>query len=257
MPLRFRKRLLDRERLVGSFVKTPTGHATEILGDVGFDFVIIDQEHAPFDRSTTDNVLLAARAAATAALVRVPRADPADILAALDDGAAGVLLPHIATVAAARDAVAACRYSGKRGFSNSPRAGRYGGLGLADHVAAGDASTTVIAMIEDPEALDQIDAILAVEGLDAVFIGRGDLTVAYRETSTDAPPVRQAVERITAAARTAGKPALAMVGRADAPEAGWLARLGVTGFVVASDQSFMRQAAGNALDILRRLEPSA
>ena len=112
-------------------------------------------------------------------------------------------------------------------------------------VDASDAATTVIAMIEDPEALDEIDAIVAVDGLDGFFIGRGDLTVAFGAPSNDAPPVQAAVERITAAARAVRKPVCVMV--ASAAEAKAFQALGATAFIVSSDQSFMRRAAGQAL----------
>ncbi|RAI39957.1 aldolase, partial [Rhodoplanes roseus] len=68
----FRQRVIAREPLIGTFLKTPTGHATEIVADAGFDFVVIDQEHAAFDRTTADIALMAARAARVPALVRVP-----------------------------------------------------------------------------------------------------------------------------------------------------------------------------------------
>ena len=117
---RLRQRLLAGERLLGSFLKTPTPHATEILASVGFDFVVIDEEHAPIDRGTTDMILLGARAAGIEALVRVPSFPSAEILSALDCGASGVLVPHVASVAKAREVVAACRYrNGVRGFSPS------------------------------------------------------------------------------------------------------------------------------------------
>ncbi len=245
-PTAFRERFNARAALVGTFIKTPTVHATEILGDLGFDFVVIDEEHAPFDRVAIDNALLAARAAGTAGIVRVPSADPSRILSVLDSGAIGVLVPHVSSAAKAREIAAACRYrGGKRGFSNSPRAGRYGGLGIWAHVDAGDAATTVIAMIEDPEALSDIDAIAAVEGIDGFFIGRGDLTVAFGAPDMDAPVVRDAVERIANAARAASKTVCAMVG--GAAETGWLKELGVTAFIVSSDQGFMRRAAAQAL----------
>ncbi|RBP18111.1 2-keto-3-deoxy-L-rhamnonate aldolase RhmA [Roseiarcus fermentans] len=241
-PASFRARFLAGDLLLGAFIKTPTPHATEILGGVGFDFVVIDEEHAPFDRVTIDTVLLAARASQTAGLVRVAEPTPARLLAALDDGAAGVLAPHVASVEKAKDVVAACRYrGGKRGFSNSPRAGGYGKLGVWDHVDAADASVAVIAMIEDPEALDAIDAIVAVEGLDGVFIGRGDLTVAMGATGPADPRVRAAAQTITAAARTAGKPVCIMV--ADAKEAQDWRALGASAFIVGSDQGFLRQSA--------------
>src|SRR3954471_24704022 len=112
----FRQRLRAGTRLVGTFLKTPTSHATEIIGDVGFDFAVIDQEHAPFDRTSTDIALLAARAANMPALVRV--AGPQAILSVLDCGATGVLVPHVATAAYAREVAALCRYrNGLRGFA--------------------------------------------------------------------------------------------------------------------------------------------
>ncbi|HUE44737.1 MAG TPA: aldolase/citrate lyase family protein, partial [Aestuariivirgaceae bacterium] len=168
----FRQRLLANEPLLGTFIKTPTSHAIEILGDVGFDFVIVDAEHAPFDAHAIDVAMLAARAADIAALVRVAGSSPEPILAALDCGAAGVVVPHVTSRAAAEAAVAASRYrGGRRGYSNSPRAGGYGRLAMWDHVQAADAATAVIAMIEDAEAIDRIEAIMAVEGLDGVFMG--------------------------------------------------------------------------------------
>ncbi|NWG23429.1 MAG: aldolase, partial [Pseudorhodoplanes sp.] len=131
----FRRRFLGREQLVGTFIKTPTTHTIEIIGSLGFDFIVIDEEHAPFDRVTIDAGLLAARAVGTAGIVRVAEPTPAKLLAVLDDGATGVLVPHVSSPAKARDIVAACRYrGGRRGFSNSPRAGGYGALGIWDHV---------------------------------------------------------------------------------------------------------------------------
>jgi len=110
-PAEFRRRFLTGEVLLGTFLKTPTGHATEVLGHVGFDFVVIDQEHAPFDRGTIDLALLAARAAGIAGIVRVAEPTAAKLLAVLDDGAAGVLVPHVSSPGKARDVVAACAAS--------------------------------------------------------------------------------------------------------------------------------------------------
>lgn len=252
----FRSRLLAGESLVGSFIKTPTGHATEIFGDLGFDFAVADQEHAPFGRPEIDTFLLAARAANIAGIVRLPSANPSEILQSLDCGAAGVMIPHIATRGDAEAVVAACRYrTGRRGFSNSPRGGRYGGLGLWDHVDAADDRTTVIAMIEDPEAIDAIESIVSVDGLDCVFIGRGDLTVALGEASPASEKIADVTEKVTKAARAAGKIVCAMTAGGD--DAQWLQELGVTAMIVASDQAFMRQAATQSLKEFRSLRPVA
>lgn len=243
-PREFRRRFLAGETLLGTFLKTPTGHAAEILGSVGLDFVVLDVEHAPFDRGSVDRTLMGARAGGIAGIVRV--AHEGEILGALDDGAAGVLVPHVSSPERAREVVACARYrGGRRGFSNSPRAGDYGGRGIWPHVDAQDAEVTVIAMIEDPEALDCLDAILAVPGLDGAFIGRGDLTVALGAPAMDAPAVRDAAERILAAAGRAKKPICMMV--ANAAEAADFARLGASAFIVASDQGLMRQMAAKVL----------
>ncbi|MGH6858963.1 MAG: HpcH/HpaI aldolase family protein [Phyllobacterium sp.] len=242
----FRARFIRRDALLGTFIKTPTTHSIEILGSMGFDFVVIDEEHAPFDRVTIDNGLLAARAVGTAGLVRVAEPTPSKLLAVLDDGAAGVLVPHVSSAEKARSLVAACRYrGGSRGFSNSPRAGGYGAAGMWPHVDAQDRSVTVIAMIEDPEALDAIDEIVAVEGLDGVFVGRGDLSVAMGADSPNAPAIQAATERIARAAGAVGKPVCVMVG--SIAETDGFRAMGATSFIVSSDQGLMRQSAARVV----------
>ena len=249
----FRTRFRDGKTLLGSFIKTPTSHAVEILGGMGFDFVVIDEEHAPFDRVTIDVALLAARASGTAGIVRVAEPTPSKLLAVLDDGAAGVLIPHVTSVAKAKAVVSACRYrGGSRGFSNSPRAGGYGAISAWPHVDAQDATVTVIAMIEDPEAIEDIDAIVAVEGLDGIFIGRGDLSIALGAESPNAPEIRAATERAIKAARAVGKSACVMVN--SIAETVQFTEMGATAFIVSSDQGFMRQAAAKVLDDFKALK---
>lgn len=249
----FRERFLRGDLLLGTFIKTPGSHTTEIIGGLGFDFVVIDEEHAPFDRVTIDAAILGAKSTGTAGIVRVSEPSAAKLLSALDDGAMGVLVPHVANAAKAKDIVAHCRYrGGRRGFSNTNRGGGYGEAGIWEHVDARDAQTAVIAMIEDPEALDNLDSIMAVEGLDGVFIGRGDLTVAMGATGLGDPRVQSAAEAITAAARRAGKPVCLMV--ANAAEAAQWRKLGASAFIVSSDQGFMRAAAAKTRSDFQALE---
>lgn len=249
----FRERLRAREPLLGTFIKTPVTHPVEILGAAGFDFVVVDQEHAPFDRVTIDSLILAGQAARVPVLVRVPGSDARDILPVLDCGAQGVLVPHVDSPAKAADVVAEARYGGgRRGFTNSSRAGRYGAAGFQEHVAAGDAATAVLAMIEDVAALAVLPRIMAVEGLDAVFIGRGDLSIALGADQPSAPPVVAATEQIAAAARLAGRALCAHVDRIESPDVAWLRALGVTAFIVSSDQGLMRRAALQAVQSFRQ-----
>lgn len=235
------KALLKAGRpLVGSFVKTPSPHVVEVLGEAGADFLVVDREHAPIDEAAVDLAVLAGRAQGVPILVRV--AWSGQILSALDVGAAGVIVPHVSSVEAARDAVAACRYSGGlRGFSNSPRAGRYGGVSLAPHVAAEDARVLTVVMIEDPQAVDAIKDILAVAGVDAVLLGCGDLAVSLGEQAIDSPRIRQLAAQVASAAQEAGVPVIAVAGTAASGQ--WLIDLGVTALVIGSDQSLMRQGA--------------
>ena len=244
----FRQRMLAGEKLVGTFLKTPTSHATEIVAGLGFDFVVIDQEHAPFDRTTTDIALMAARGGNIPALVRVP--GPEAVLSVLDCGASGILMPHVVSAKQAREVAALCRYrGGRRGYATSTRAGGYTSVPMWQHIRASDDSIAVIAQIEDPEALDEIDAIAAVAGIDSLFIGRGDLTAAFGNETPNPPEVRTAVERICAAARKANKPISVYVG--GRPEAEWLKEQGATAFIHNSDQGFLRQAAMKGLAEMR------
>lgn len=242
----FRTRLRAREHVLGTFIKTPTSHAIEILGGLGFDFVVIDQEHAPIDRAAIDVMVLAARASNVAGIVRVGDPGEANILSVLDCGAAGILVPHVDTAEKARAIAAACRYrGGRRGFANTTRAGDFGAVSFADHIATQDAQVACIAMIEDVAALEQIDEIARVPGIDAFFIGRGDITAAIGAPSMTSAETRRVVEPIMAAARRAGMPVIMLSpDRKDATE---MAALGASAFMVASDHGFLRQAARQAL----------
>jgi 2-keto-3-deoxy-L-rhamnonate aldolase RhmA len=214
------------------------------------DFVVIDAEHAPWSRADIDLAVLAARSQSLPALVRVESTQ--HILTALDCGATGVMVPHVSSVEIAREVAEACRYrNGTRGFTNSSRAGRYGALALSEHIDAGDAGTTVIAMLEDPQALADAHAIATVPGIDAFFLGRGDLTVALDERSTDADAVKRAVAVFVDAVQAAGKPLCAFVGKtAEIPA---LRALGVSAFILSSEQGLLRQAATAELAQFRQM----
>jgi len=245
-PRPFAQRLKAGESLLGTFIKVPTVHTTEVIGSVGYDFIVIDQEHAPFDRQAIDTVILAGLAQRMPALVRVDAASPANILGVLDCGAAGILAPHVDSAEKAAAVAAACRYRpGSRGFSRTGRAGGYGSMGVAEHIAQQDAEVLCIAMIEDVAAIDAIDAIAAVPGIDALFIGRGDLCVAMGETATSAPRVVEAVRAIAAGVLRAGKPLLAVAESAEDRAA--MEALGARSFLVGSDLGFLRRAATQSL----------
>ena len=202
-------RLAGREALTGLIVKMPCAAQIESAGHAGFDLVVLDTEHGPGGGFALEEHL---RAAAIPALVRVPGPDA--ILGALDAGATGVVVPHVLDAAGAEAAVAAAHYPprGRRGIALSTRAGRYGAVSLDDHLRRAAEETCVIVQIEDREALEHADAILAVPGVSGVLIGAADLAL-----SLGRPPqagLDAAIDGVIAAAGRAGVAALTVVNTA-------------------------------------------
>ena len=238
----FRQRLLNHDLLIGTWVKTPSPIVCEILGKSELDALCLDAEHAPFGRTELDACIAAIRATNMTPLVRVPSADPHDILNALDCGATGIVVPHVKTVA---DAEAICQRSlygpGGRGFAGSSRAAGFAGKAIADQLRESAEQTTIIAQVEDLEVLDVIDAIAAVDRVDCLFIGRIDLTVALGKTDPNDPVIVDAV----AANYAAGKKAGTAVGMfvADLAEAKQWQDHGASLFLLQSDQSFLLAGA--------------
>jgi len=238
----FRERLLARKRLLGTFLKLPTTQVIEILGPIGYDFVIIDQEHAALDRGITDLMILAARGANIAPVVRIPEFTETAVLSALDCGAMGIMVPHVASVEKARAVARSARYKGgSRGFAGLTRASNWGSVGAVGHMAAQDAQVAVIAMIEDQDAVAVAGDIARVDGIDALFIGRGDLTASFGDDPDAASKVAEISRNVAAAAQAAGVPLMMLpTGRADFEFA---TGLGATALAFSSDHGFIRSAA--------------
>lgn len=231
----FRDRLA--RPLLGTFVKSASHQVMELLALGGLDCAIIDAEHAPFSPGDLDRMILAARGGGLPVLVRVAGLDPAPIAACLDMGATGIVVPHVRSAEEARAAVAAAKYSGRRGFSPSPRAGGYGTRGADAYLAAADGETSVWCQIEDAEALDQLDAIATVEGVDCLFVGRADLSLSLGASGTADPRVADAVRSIGAACRRAGRTAgLFVPGTSEVPQR---TAEGYSAFICGSDQSWL------------------
>ena len=246
----FRQRLIKRDLLIGTWVKTPSPIVCEVLGKTDLDALCLDAEHAPFGRTELDACIAATRATNMTPLVRVPSADPHNILNALDCGATGIVVPHVRTV---EDAEAICLNSlygpGGRGFAGSSRAAGFAGKAIADQLEESAEQTTIIAQIEDVEALNVIDDIAAVERLDCLFIGRIDLTVALGKTDPKDPVVVDAVASICAAGRKANKAVGMFV--ADLAEAKEWQENGASLFLLQSDQAFLLAGAANLAAALR------
>jgi 2-keto-3-deoxy-L-rhamnonate aldolase RhmA len=245
----FRDQLRAGELLAGTWIKTPHPHVVEVLSFSSLDCLVLDAEHAPFDRAALDLCILAARAGGKTVLVRPQSASHEHILNALDCGADGVILPHICNAADAEDAVKACHYiSGGRGYAGSSRAAGYTTKGMAKH-RADAASVTIIAQIEDVEGVENIEAIAAVDGIDALFIGRADLTISYAAQTPDDTIVVDAVDRIVAAGKKAGRMTGMFLGRTS-DVAMWHEK-GASLFILGSDQDFLLQGAAKLAEAVK------
>ncbi|MEV6793569.1 aldolase/citrate lyase family protein [Streptomyces sp. NPDC051320] len=171
-----RQRLAAGERLYGALLRLPSETLVEMAGVAGLDYVVIDCEHGPADMTALQHHVTAAAAQGLEVLVRVGTSESALALRCLDLGAAGLIHPHVDSAQDARRAVAADRYPplGQRGFATYSRAGRFGTVSAADHLAAAE-QTLVVAMIETARACAAADEIASTEGVDAVLVGPADL----------------------------------------------------------------------------------
>lgn len=240
----FRARLLAREPLIGTWVKTPSHIVAEVLGLTGLDCIALDAEHAPFDRGAIDVSIAALRAANMPSLVRIPHNAAEHVLSALDCGASGIVAPHVKSAEEAEALVQSCRYGpGGRGYAGSSRAAGYTTSPMDENLRRGNEETAIIAQIEDLEALEAIDDIASVGGIDCFFIGRIDLTVAYSASSPNDERVVAAVERICEVARAAGRSIGMFVG--DMNEIPKWREAGASLFILKSDHAFMLEGAKN------------
>jgi len=173
---RVKRMLKDGEKTAGAWLQIASPFTAEIMSQAGFDWLMIDMEHGPGDILNLITQLQAMRGSETAALVRAPWNDFVTIKRILDTGVHGLLVPYVNTREEAEAAVRACRYppQGIRGVAGSPRAQGYG-QNVREYLASANDEILVITAVETPVAVANLDSILAVDGVDGVFIGPMDL----------------------------------------------------------------------------------
>ena len=196
------------ERCVGITVSMALPMVSELLGEVGYDLLMIDMEHASMSLETAMGHVLAARGAGTAPFLRVPSNDPVLIKPYLEIHPAGVIVPRICNVKDVESAVEACRYppDGIRGYGPM-RGPRYGLIDQVKYLERVGDEILVAPQIEHVEALDQMDRIAATEGVGAIMIGPNDLSGTMGLLGQlDHPDLWQAFETIVAAAHRANLP---------------------------------------------------
>lgn len=205
---------------VNGWLAVPHAFSAEVMAHQGWDTLTIDMQHGVIDYAQMLGMLQAISTTPTVPIVRVPWLEPGIVMKALDAGAYGVICPMVNTREDAQRLVAYTHYApmGTRSFG-PVRASLYGG---ADYPTEANKTIVVFAMIETAQALDNLDAILSVEGLDAIYIGPSDLSLALgcKPVFDDVDPkVAQAMDHIVERARAHGVQAGVHNGRPDVARA--------------------------------------
>ena len=240
--------LREGRPVIGLTVTIPSTDVVVQAASLGFDFVWIEMEHSPITLETAHNMILATKGEKLVPIVRIPVNEMWTAKRAMDAGALGVVFPFTNSVELARRAVAACKYPplGDRGSGPGIASLRWPAPGgYADFA---DQNILVIVIIERKQAVDQIDEIASVPGIDVLFIGPNDLSHSYGFRGRQEPPVVEAIAKVVAAAKRHKLP----VGRvAGTPEqTAEYIKQGFTFFQAASELRFMAAGATPLLESL-------
>jgi 2-keto-3-deoxy-L-rhamnonate aldolase RhmA len=241
--LGFARRLASESRcLFGTWLKIPALEPVEILADAGFDFIVIDQEHAPLTFEFAYQATVVAQGAGLSVLVRVPDRSGSHLQRLLDAGVDGILVPRVTSVAEAGAAVRQMLFSpgGDRGLGTTSRAGRWGGTARSEYLRFGDEEVLRAVQLEDRDVLAAADEILGVPGLNGVFLGMGDLQLSSGLTQSD-PEIQKLVDHLLNAARERDVPVGTAVQTAAQAQAA--AERGFRYVMVSNDTSLLRSAA--------------
>ena len=202
----FKRALKDGRAQIGLWSSLSSNYTVEVIAGAGFDWILLDQEHSPNDLEALLAQLQAAAPYPTTPVVRVPWNDTVHIKRVLDIGAQSLLIPYVCSPAEAKAAVAATRYppEGVRGVAGTTRASRFGRV--KNYAKRAHEEICVLVQVETKVALDQLEAICAVPGVDGVFIGPADLHASIgKPGETSNPEILPLIEEAMRRIRKAGK----------------------------------------------------
>lgn len=226
MENKLKTKLLNGEKPLGIFFDTASVFIMECLGRTGFDFVIIDNEHSPVEAESSADFIRAAESCGLTPLCRVRETSRPAILKLLDVGAQGLIVPNVSSVEQVREIINYAKYYplGERGFCPSRKDGW--GFDIPGGVPAVmehfNRETLLIPQCETVGALECIEAITALDGVDGIFVGPYDLSISMGIPGDFSNPVFQAaVQRIVAACKAAGKFCIMFGGNTDSVVAGY------------------------------------
>lgn len=236
--------------LLGTWVKIPAFETVQLIGHAGFDFVVIDMEHAPHSLDRAVELVFCAQAMGMSALVRLPDHLGTAIQPLLDGGADGLLVPRVnapeAADAITRRMIFAPR--GERGLGSTSRAGRWGLAPLPEYLRRGDEALRMI-QLEDWASLERAAEFAALEHVGGIFIGHGDLFLSSGNPAS-APAVKDLTARVLAATKEAGILSGVAVGTPE--EARAHLEEGFSLVMLSNDTTLFGKAAAEAADAVRR-----
>ena len=240
-PNKFRQDLIAGKQLIGCWSSLGSHITTEVLGLAGFDWLLLDAEHSPNDVLSLIPQLMALKDSPSAPVVRPQWNDTVQIKRLLDAGFHNFLIPFVQSADEARAAVAATRYppQGVRGLSVSQRNNKYGTV--KDYFKIVNDNIAVMVQIETMTAVNAIDEICGVDGVDGIFIGPGDLSTTMGHIGNPLhPEVQAAMQKVYASAKAHGKP-VGILAPVEADARRYL-EMGATFVAVGSDLGVFRNA---------------
>ncbi|MET9809975.1 HpcH/HpaI aldolase family protein [Streptomyces halstedii] len=239
---------------LGTWLKMGAVEPVEIMAFAGYDFVVVDMEHAPLDLQSAYRIIGSAAALGLVPIVRVPDKNPSTIQKILDAGAEGVLVPHVDTVEEAEAVGRACRFPphGTRGAGGTSKAGLWGLRPTEEYLAQGNDRVLCIPQLESVQAVGAARDILSLDGVDAVLVGAADLSLSMGATPTS-PEVLELVGRAVSAAHAAGKKCGLAFGAAP-DRAVQAVRAGCDFVVLHNDLSLLADAASSLVRAFRATE---
>lgn len=238
----------DGKPALGTWVKIPSLEIVEIIARTGFDFVIVDNEHSPLSLQSTYNAIALGQALGLTVLVRVPDRSGSTVQRVLDSGADGLLVPQVADRATAEAAGAGMTFSrdgGVRGMGSTSRAGLWGLRSPADYLSR---ETVHAIQLEEVEALSNAPSLLDAPGVNAAFVGYGDLGLSSG-LSADSPQLEELVRAVVEVTRKRDMPLGTAVGTAAAAAA--MAARGFTYVLVSNDASLFASGAKRLAEEVR------
>jgi len=239
---RLKAALAAKQPQIGLWASIPSNYTAEVIAGAGFDWILLDTEHAPSDIETIVSQLQAVAAYPVTPVVRVPWNDMVTIKRYLDTGVQTLLVPQVNTVEEAKNAVAFTRFpgGGLRGVAGSTRATRFGRI--KDYFKRAHEETCLLVQTETKEALGNIEAIAAIDGIDGLFIGPADLhaSLGYlgeRAHKDVLPVIDDAISRIVKTGKAAG-----ILTDSEENARRWL-KLGATFVAVGADLGILARGA--------------